>query len=395
MTTPDQTTDFSFVKGGPFYRLLGKCHLTDADLERRRRRMIVLALLAWLPLLVLSALGGRAWSGGVTVPFLLDVEAHVRFLIVVPLLLAAELDVHRRLAVAVRQFVERDLIPESERERFHAAIASAGRWSRSTVAEVLLLVFTYVVGVGVIWLGHTALPTATWYADPDAGKHLKLTTAGLWFAFVSLPAFHFLVWRWYYRLGLWVRFLWQVSRIRLGLIPTHPDRAAGLGFLSGSTSAFTLLVIAHGALLAGLIANRILHTGASLLDFKFEIAGLTVFVLCAVLAPLFLFTPQLVRARRTGNREYGILAQRYVREFDAKWLRGGAAADEPLVGSADVQSLADMGNSFEVLKTMSIVPVRKSAVLHLAFAALFPIAPLALTMMSLEELLRRLSGIFF
>jgi len=50
------------------------------------------------------------------------------------------------------------------------------------------------------------------------------------------------------------------------------------------------------------------------------------------------FAPQLAQAKRTGNREYGTLAERYVREFDAKWVRGGATADEPFVGSGDTIS---------------------------------------------------------
>ena len=47
-----------------------------------------------------------------------------------------------------------------------------------------------------------------------------------------------------------------------------------------------------------------------------------------------------------------MLAARYAREFDRKWLRGGAPADEPLLGSGDIQSLADLGNSYEVVKEM-------------------------------------------
>ena len=34
-------------------------------------------------------------------------------------------------------------------------------------------------------------------------------------------------------------------------------------------------------------------------------------------------------------------------KFDTKWLRGGASSDEPLVGSADIQSLSDMANTFD------------------------------------------------
>ena len=107
------------------------------------------------------------------------------------------------------------------------------------------------------------------------------------------------------------------------------------------------------------------------------------------------FTPQLARAKRQGLRDYGALAERYVREFDAKWLRGGAPADEPFVGSGDIQSLADLGNSYEVVRTMRLVPITKEAVLRLAAAPLLPLVPLLLTMIPLEELVRTLFGILF
>ncbi len=99
---------------------------------------------------------------------------------------------------------------------------------------------------------------------------------------------------------------------------------------------------------------------------------------------------KLEAAKRTGLREYGTLAQRYVREYDAKWLRGGAPPDEPLVGSADIQSLADLGNSFDVIKEMRFVPFSLQTVLQLALTTLVPVLPLMLTMISLEELLERL-----
>ena len=84
-----------------------------------------------------------------------------------------------------------------------------------------------------------------------------------------------------------------------------------------------------------------------------------------------------------------------MREFDAKWLRGGASSDEPLVGSGDIQSLADLANSFEVVRTMQIAPITKDAILRLIALTLAPIVPLALTMMPLEELLKTLFGILF
>ena len=178
--------------------------------------------------------------------------------------------------------------------------------------------------------------------------------------------FQFLLLRWYFRLLIWARFLWQVSSIDMNLVPTHPDRVGGLGFLSGTAYAFIPLAVAHGAVLCGMIANRILHAGTALMDFKVEIAMVVVFVLCLVIVPLLLFAPQLARAKRDGLREYGTLAQRYVRSFDAKWNNRGEPPGEALLGSADVQSLADLANSFEVVRTMRIVLVTRDTFIQLA-----------------------------
>ena len=386
--------DFSLVLGGPLYQLFRRSHLSGDALELVRQRIIVISLFAWLPLLLLSAVEGHALGGSAAVPFLLDVEVHIRFLVVVPLLIAAELVVHQRMRFVVQQFLDRNLIPESAMTRFDAAIASAFRLRNSVLAEVLLIAFVYVVGVLLVWRQYTALATATWYAVPTVSG-LQLSLSGMWYGYVSLAIFQFLMLRWYFRLFIWMRFLRQVSRIDLSLVPTHPDRVGGLGFLANTVYAFTPLAVAHGAVVAGLIANRIFYLGAALPDFKVEIAVIVVFLLCIVLGPLLVFAPQLAQAKRTGNREYGTLAERYVREFDAKWLRGGAPADEPFVGSGDIQSLADLGNSFEVVRTMQIAPITRDAILRLAAATLVPIVPLLLTMMPLEELLKTLFGVLF
>jgi hypothetical protein len=390
----DRSTDFSLVLGGPLFQLLRRAHLTGDALEMLRQRILVISLFTWLPLLVLSALEGKALGAKVVVPFLLDIEVHVKFLGVVPLLIVSELVVHQRMRFVVKQFLERHLIAEKDLPRFDATIASAFRLRNSVLAEVLLIAFVYVVGVLIIWRHYTTLATATWYAVP-AGGGLKLSLSGVWYGHVSLPAFQFLMMRWYFRMFIWIRFLWQVSRLNLSLVPTHPDRVGGLGFLSNTVFAFTPLAVALGGLLAGYIANRIFYLGAALPQFKVELAILVIFVLCMVLGPLLLFAPQLAEAKRKGNREYGTLAEHYVREFDAKWLRGGAPADEPLVGSGDIQSLADLSNSFEVVRTMRIAPVTKEATVQLAAATLAPIVPLTLTMMPLEELLKKLIGIVF
>ena len=393
MTTPTELVhaspleeDFSIVIGGPLFQALRRAHLTGDALELVRRRIVVISLLTWLPLLVLSILDGKAWGGAVSVPFLYDIDAHVRFLVALPLLIVAELVVYQRKRAVVAQFVTLGLVRGAVRERFDAAIASAMRLRNSVVAEVMLIVLVYGVGILVIWRHYAALATPTWYALPEGGE-LRLQLAGWWYLLVSLPAFQFILLRWYFRLFIWARFLWRVSRMDLTYAPMHPDRNGGIGFLSRIGNAFAPLLLAQGALLAGMIANHIFFEGAKLVAFKLEIAGFVAIMVGVVLAPLLVFIPPLARAKRTGTREYGHLAKRYIDEFETKWLRGNVPGDEPLVGSADIQSLADMGNSFEVVRSMRLVPVTRDTLIELVVVTLLPVAPLLLTMISFEELL--------
>jgi hypothetical protein len=387
-------SDFSLVAGGPLYRLLRRTHLSGDEMQWTVRRMVVLAVLAWVPLLLLSVIDGRAWGSAVALPFLHDLEVHAKLLIAIPLLIAAEVTAHRRLPPIVRQFLDRNLIPETERPRFDAAIAAAMRLRGSVVAEVLLIVFVYVVGVLFVWRTQSTLEISSWYAD-SAGGTLQLSRAGWWAALVSLPLAQFLLVRWYFRLFIWGRFLLQVSRMKLNLMPTHPDGMAGLHFLGTSRRAFTQLLVAQGAVLSGMIANRIFYEGENLMSFKPELFGTVVVMVFAILGPLLAFAPRLRKTRRRGMEECGALGQRYAREFEDKWIRGGAPPDEPLIGTADIQSLADLRNSLVVVRDIELAPFTMKMVLSMAFTTLLPVAPLLLTMFSAEQLVERVLKVLF
>jgi hypothetical protein len=384
----DALSNFSLVAGGPLYRLWRRTHLSGDEMQWTVRRMILLALLAWLPLLLLSLIDGRAWGSAVALPFLQDLELHAKLLIAIPLFIAAERTAHRRLLPIVRQFIERDLVPAAERARFDAAIASAMRLRNSIVAEVTLILFVYLVGVLFIWRTESTLDISSWYAD-FAGGQLRLSPAGWWAALVSLPLAQFLLVRWYYRLFIWGRFLWQVSRLKLNLMATHPDGVAGLHFLSMSRRAYSELLVAQGAVLSGMIASRIFHDGATLMSFKPELVGTVAVMVFAILGPLLAFSPLLRKTRRQGMEECGALGQRYAAEFDHKWLRGGAPSIAPLMGSADIQSLADLRNSFVVVRDIELTPFTMKTVLSMAVTTLLPVAPLLLTMFSAEQLIER------
>ncbi len=288
--------DFSLVLGGPLFQLFRRAHLSGDALELVRRRIVVIAVVAWLPLLLLSVIGGHALGGTVRVPFLYDIEAHVRFLIALPILVVAELIVHSRIRPAVQKFVERRIVVPEDMPKFQAAIDSAMRVRNSVTVEVALLILVYTLGLW-IWRSNIAAEAASWYAMRE-GSQLHLTVAGYWYAFVSIPIFQFILLRWYLRFFIWFQFLWRVSRLNLRLIATHPDRAAGLGFLGQSTYAFGPILFAQGALLAGLIASRIFYEGQNLVAFKMEAGGFPGFLRCRHPQPARRVHTDTSRARR-------------------------------------------------------------------------------------------------
>ena len=359
-----------------------------------QRRVLLAVLLTWLPMLILSLLDGRLWAGDVGLTFLKDVETQLRFLLAAPLLILAEVVAHRSLPPIVRIFLDHGLIREEDRPRFDAAIASALRLRDSIVPELLLVLFVYGVGMPFVWRNQFALDMNSWFATA-AGGELEPTRAGWWLVLVSMPLFQFLVLRWYFRFFIWGRFLAHVARIGLNLEPTHPDATAGLLFLARSGRAFRLVLLALGTVLSGMIANRIFHEGAKLLQFKVEILGTALVLTMLVLGPLVVFYSQLRAVRRNGMIAYGLLGQAYAREFDRKWISGSLPATEPLLGSADFQSLADLHNGFEVVRGIRIVPFTTKHVTSLMAYVLLPVAPLLLTMVSVEELLDRMLKALF
>jgi hypothetical protein len=102
----------------------------------------------------------------------------------------------------------------------------------------------------------------------------------------------------------------------------------------------------------------------------------------------------MARAKRQGLVDYGLLAQRYVDSFQRKWV-GCDSTSEELLGAADIQSLADLGNSYALVRDMRSVPFGLEDISRLAVATAAPLIPLLLTIFSPEELIMRIIKVIF
>jgi hypothetical protein len=388
MASPEplkEPPDFTLTLGGPLYRMLRRSHLTTPVATLLEGQTAIVVLLCWVPLAVLSWVQAH-FLGGIKLSFLRDIETHVRFLVSLPVLILGEFMVDLRIRPIMRRCFERNVVDPGDLPNFYATVNTAVRIHNSVIADIVLIVFVYTGGIW-IWRHQIASNVSTWYASSRGGQ-VHLTMAGHWLAFVGVPIFQFALLRWYMQFLVWSWLVLRVSRLKLHLPSLHPDREGGIGFVGGSSIAFAPLLFAQSALLSGQIASGILYNNASLLSSKMTILGYVFFSVVVVLAPLFSFTPQLVRAKRRGLARYGNFASGFVTEFNQKWLESNANGKSSLAGE-DIQSLADLNNSFAVIRQMRFVPISADDILLLFYVALVPFLPLLLTIMPLEQLITR------
>ncbi|MGZ3356186.1 MAG: hypothetical protein ACXVBO_15200 [Isosphaeraceae bacterium] len=373
---------FDLVGRGPSFRLAQRFGFNRPDRPRRIRKILLLILVTWVPLVLLSLVAGHAFGNRVAVTLLRDPVILSRFLFVLPLLALAEIVVERSLGVQARQFLASGVVPAGEAVKFEAAKAEVLRLRESVVAEgvnVVLAVAIAIIAQVVIRFGSEE---STWKRS-DAG----ITLAGWWYILVSLPILFFFLLRWLWIFLLWSRFLFRISRLGLELTPTHPDRAGGLGFLGWGLASFGLVLMAISAVLSGSLAYEIVHRGSSLNILKYHIMIFVVLAIVILHAPLIVFTGRLARCRFRGLLDFGSLIGDHDRAFNEKWLKSQGSS---LLGSAHMGSLAHMSPVYEQVERMQLLPWDKQALIVLVAAALIPMIPLLGTVTALTEILSML-----
>jgi len=372
---------FSLCRGGPLYRLLHTLGFSPDSVGVVRFGLAV-ALVTWVPLAVLTTIESALHPGGM-ISFWQSLGTHVRLLLSIPLFFFAESIVDSRSGDVLRRLVQMGLVPAEERPALSRAVQRAIGQRDSWVTEAALLVLVVLlIGAGL----RTDLPpdVSTWRTNADG----RLSLPGWWYTIVSLPMFQFLFWRWCWRLIIWARLLWRVARLNLQLVATHPDGAGGLGVLGVVHVDLGPVAFAAHAVLASSYAEQILYAGVApstlVVSIVVSVAGTTI----VLLGPLAFFLHALIDVKQRALLDYGTLAAGYTRAFAVKWLPGGVPPpDEHLLGTADIQSLADLGNSFELIRKMTVLPIATSQIVLLAAAAALPYVPLVALAFPLDELI--------
>jgi len=375
--------------GGPAATLFHHLRLDHSGRKRDVARVaLIFALGTWLPLVLLSGFDGVLFKG-THIPLLYDFGPHVRFLFSLPVLILADIPIANRVQRTMDHLVTGGLIPKHQEQDFIALIEKSIRLRDSRVAAALLIFIT----AGFEWWAVSSqlrLGVGTWMVPAAGGT---FSQAGCWFAFVSLPIYQFIVLRWGYRIIVWGYFFSGLAKLDLLLTATHPDGAGGIGFLGRSIVPFGAIGLSLSAVFSATIASRVLFAGE---DIYRELPGygvIAAFSLAIAVGPLLFFMPKLYALRYQGLAQYGMLATAYTRAFQARWITPGAAEDAELLGNADIQSLADLGNSYQIIQDMKLVPVTPLNLIGVTLPSLIPALPLAAIMMPLGDLLRTLAQV--
>jgi hypothetical protein len=375
------------MEGGPFFNLQKRVGLIMQNSTRIKRRAVLAALVTWLPLFLLAAIESRAFGRSVPVPFVRDFSTYSRFLLAIPILVLAENILGPRIASAAAHFVGSGLVLEKDYRRFDQFVTEGLHSRDSILAEAICVVLAY--GLSILSFRLTAVHVNTWYASRTDGGTM-LTLAGWWLIGFCAPLLQFLLLRWLWRIFLWFQFLARVRTLDLQLFPTHPDKAGGLGFVGEAQRFFGILLFAFSLAAVGVLANDIVYDRIPLQNFVPAFVTYAVVILIVFAGPLVVFSGMLRRVKRRGLHQYGTLATAYTSSFHKKWIEGQNPDHQALLGTGDIQSLADLENSFSIVEKMKPIPIDPLDLLHLIVASLLPMTPLLLTVMPLGELLKLL-----
>lgn len=386
-------TTFSLVIGGPFYRLQQRLGLLGQDLLPHGWAAVLFVALAWLPPAILAALQGVAVNPDLELGgYFLDYSAHARFVIAIASLVLMEKVAENRIAMMIDQFLGAQLLTSESREHFNALLRRADRWTSFSAVEFVLLVIAFALSLNgaMVYLSEFG---DSWFGSLVDGKK-AISWAGWWTLAVSLPLFWFLVLRWFWRFIVWSVLLRGISKLKLRLVATHPDRCGGIGFLAMFPITFSFLVFAISCVTAAVVLQEVSHAALSLEKAGALFAVWFVLMLGTFIGPLLVFAPPLIRFKIQALLEYGKLATAHNIEFDRRWIRSPEDAEGlvgTLVGTPDISSLSDLGACYEAIKSMSAIPVSFPVLRQLFFAAGLPWLVIPLTQIPLLELLSMVS----
>jgi hypothetical protein len=372
--------------------VLRRMHLIpEKDRPEALRRVLIIIAVGWVPLMVLCLIHTQLHKDATATMFFGDIAVHARLLLAAPLLVLAEYMVLPRLEAIRGHFADASLIAEEDRERFQIAVQKCHRMSARLQYSGEIAFCAYALTFIML----AVAPRQDLPAWQLAADGYSLSLAGWWHLIISAPLLLGLILGWLWRLIIWTRFLASVARLGLRMVAAHPDKAAGLQFVAYSPRMFAPVGLALSMVVAGTMANGVLHRGISPLDHPAIPIGTAAVIAILFLSPPFIFTRLLVTAWRQAIFKYGDLATRMGIEFEEKWMGPGAHVDSSALSDPDFSSTTDLYSIVSNVYSMRPTLFDYQGAIAIIIAALLPFVPVLLMVIPLKTLGKDLIGLLF
>jgi hypothetical protein len=380
----------NFFWGGPVHKILLKFKLEREPKSAVIRKIMFFSLFAWLPLLILNIINSTAFNPALNISLLTDYVVWIRFFAALPMIFISERIIKSYVGDALVHFIDSGIVAENNVAEYKSILMKFNKLRDSKKAEVIILFLSYAV-VLLFWMVNDRENlNSTWVF----GSNKEISTAGYWYYFVSAPVFQFFLYRMFWKFFLWAAFLFKVSRMKLNLIPTNPDLSAGLKFL-GITQVFCGLIgLAQGCVVSAQIAERIILNNTQLADYKITIVVNILVLSFLFMLPLMFFITKLIKVKLKGILDYGVVAHKYTNAFDDRWVKGINPENEQLLGTGDIQSLADLFNSYQIVEKMRMIPIDARQIIAIILIITIPFLPLITFVIPPKEILQSLIKFF-
>ena len=386
---PENEHYYNLSEDYPFYH-----KLTQNRWLNTQAKLAALGLcIAWVPLVILSALDGKLYSG-VEMPFIKDITIQTRLLIALPLLILIKENIDEKLSIVIRYICNTLLFPE-DRDHFIAThLHTAKRQNNSVLTNIIIFLIIISMTTLLVMSGtYAALESGitSWMTNLSEGDN-SLSLAGYWCIFISIPLFQFFGLRWMWQYIVWVFLLYKFSTAKLKLLPTHADNSAGLGIVLLAQQAFNLLFVAIAIIISGELMTNLLEDPGSFDVIKKELVFFIAASLFIVTAPLFFFVKNLTQVKTEGLIKLSEVSATLSSKFEGEWINTTPLEDKLDEDGVEPSIICDYNALYASLQELKIFPMSLKDLIPMSVMLFAPFVPILFIHYSVAELVQKISG---